>query len=114
VPEHVSDEQPFPGRNDGVSVVLRHTVLDSESTVTQVLRSHGLGRLAKTAPRRTIHSKHYANKTPGHQVQVDVKFVQLKDQSGQIVKRFQYTAVDDATRIRALQIYPIHNQVCAI
>lgn len=30
------------------------------------------------------------------------------------MKRFQYTAVDDATRIRALQIYPNHNQACAI
>lgn len=91
-----------------------HGITVSESTVTRVLRSHGLGRLAKTAPRRTIHSKRYAKKTPGHQVQIDVKFVQMKDQSGQIVKRFQYTAVDDATRIRALQIYPNHNQACAI
>ena len=30
------------------------------------------------------------------------------------MKRHQYTAIDDATRIRALQIFPKHNQDCAI
>ena len=30
------------------------------------------------------------------------------------MKRYQYTAIDDATRIRALQIFPEHNQECAI
>jgi transposase InsO family protein len=43
-----------------------------------------------------------------------VKFLQLKDKEGKPVKRYQYTAIDDATRIRALQIYPEHNQDCAI
>ncbi len=47
-------------------------------------------------------------------MQVDVKFLQLKDREGKLVKRYQYTAIDDATRIRALQIYPEHNQKCAI
>lgn len=31
-----------------------------------------------------------------------------------MVKRYQYTAIDDATRIRALQIFSSHNQDCAI
>jgi hypothetical protein len=30
------------------------------------------------------------------------------------VKRYQYTAIDDATRIRALKIYDQHNQSNAI
>jgi len=30
------------------------------------------------------------------------------------VRRYQYTAIDDATRIRALRIYEKHNQTCAI
>ena len=41
-------------------------------------------------------------------------FLQLKDREGKTVKRCQYTAIDDATRIRALQIFPEHNQECAI
>ena len=47
-------------------------------------------------------------------MQVDVKFLQLKNEDGNVVKRYQYTAIDVSTRIRALQIYPKHNQACAI
>lgn len=83
----------------------------SESTVTRVLRAHGIRRLPKTAPRRALHTKRYAKTGPGHHVQVDVKFLQLKDREGKTVKRYQSTAIDDATRIRALQIYPTHDQI---
>jgi len=86
----------------------------SESTVTRILKAHGLSRLPKTAPRRALHTKRYAKKVPGHHVQIDVKFLQLKDVEGKTVKRYQYTAIDDATRIRTLQIFPKHNQDCAI
>jgi transposase InsO family protein len=91
-----------------------HGVKISESTVTRVLRANGVGRLPKTAPKRALHTKRYSKKVPGHHVQVDVKFLRLKDQEGKVVKRYQYTAIDDATRIRALQVYPKHNQGCAI
>jgi len=47
---------------------------------------------------------------PGHPVQVDVKFLQLKVEDGKVAKRYQYAAIADATRIRALQVYPKHNQ----
>jgi len=33
---------------------------------------------------------------------------------GKTLRRFQYTAIDDATRIRALKIYPRHTQANAI
>jgi transposase InsO family protein len=91
-----------------------HGIKISESTVTRVLRAHGISRLPKTAPKRALHSKRYAKEVPGHRVQVDVKFLRLKNREGKIVKRYQYTAIDDATRIRALQILPKHNQDCAI
>jgi transposase InsO family protein len=39
-------------------------------------------------------------------VQVEVKFLQLKDSAGKTVKRYQYTAIDDCTRIRVLAVYP--------
>lgn len=91
-----------------------HAINISESMVTRVLRAHGIRRLPKTAPRRALHSKRYAKTVPGHLVQVDVKFLQLKDREGKLVKRYQYTAIDDATRIRALQIFAAHNQDRAI
>jgi len=91
-----------------------HGIQISESTVSRVLKAHGLNRLPKTAPKRALHTKRYAKKVPGHHVQVDVKFLRLKNSAGKSMNRYQYTAIDDATRIRALQIFPKHNQNCAI
>ena len=70
--------------------------------------------LPKSSPRRAIHTKRYAKEVPGHHIQVDVKFVWLRNFDGHRVRRFQYTAIDDATRIRAMKIYPRHNQKNAI
>jgi len=47
-------------------------------------------------------------------VQADVKIVSLKASDGRRVRRYQYTAIDDATRVRALKIYNRHNQMNAI
>ena len=47
-------------------------------------------------------------------MQVDVKFLDLKTQEGHKIRYFQYTAIDDATRIRALKIYERHTQQNAI
>ena len=47
-------------------------------------------------------------------MQVDVKFLFFKDEGGQRIKRFQYSAIDDCTRIRALKIYEQHNQANAV
>ncbi len=91
-----------------------HDIQISESTVSRVLCAHNVSRLPKTAPKRAMHPKRYAKSVPGHYVQVDVKFLKFKDQQGRTVKRYQYTAIDDATRIRALQIYDKHNQTYAI
>jgi transposase InsO family protein len=84
-----------------------HGIKISESTVSRVLRAHRVNRLPKTAPKRALHTKRYAKTVPGHHVQVDVKFLQLKDRTGKTVKRYQYTAIDDATRIRAFRISTI-------
>ena len=91
-----------------------HGISVSESTVYRILARNGPNRLAKTAPRRALHTKRYAKTVPGHHIQVDVKFLTLKDDEGHKVRRYQYTAIDDATRVRALQIYRKHNQQCAI
>ena len=91
-----------------------HGIKISKSTVSRVLKSHGVGHVPITAARRALHNKRYAKTVPGHQVQVDVKFVQLQDPAGKTVTRYQSTAIDDATRIRALQIFPKHNPEYAI
>ena len=69
---------------------------------------------------RTLKNVHATNsrvlikKVPDHHVQVDVKFLCFKDEDGQRIKRFQYTAIDDCTRISALKIDEQHNQASSI
>ncbi|MFV0217995.1 hypothetical protein OBJ92_13350 [Empedobacter falsenii] len=62
----------------------------------------------------TTCSIRYEKETPGHHVQDDVKFLIFQDANGHKIKRFQYTEIDDATRIRTLKIYEKHNQLSSI
>ncbi len=91
-----------------------HGIKTSESSIYRTLVRLGMRRLPKNAPRRAIHTKRYVKKVPGHHVQVDVKFLSFKNDEGSNIRCFQYTAIDDATRIRALKVYQRHNQKNAI
>jgi transposase InsO family protein len=91
-----------------------HDIKISDAGVYRILRRNGIGRLPGKVGRRAVHTSRYEKKVPGHHIQVDVKFLTFKDKNGAMVKRFQYTAIDDATRIRALKIYKRHNQANAI
>jgi transposase InsO family protein len=90
-----------------------HGVTVSESSVTRILTKHGMARLKPGTPKRRLHSKRYNKKSPGHHVRIDVK-INIFIWEGRKIKRFQYTAIDDATRIRALKIYDRHTQANAI
>ena len=90
-----------------------HGVTVSESSVTRILTKHGMARLKPGTPKRRLHSKRYNKKSPGHHVRIDVK-INIFIREGRKIKRFQYTAIDDATRIRALKIYDRHTQANAI
>lgn len=91
-----------------------HGIETSCSTIYRTLVRQNLRRLPKHAGRRAIHTRRYAKQVPGHHIQVDVKFLGLKTADGNRIRRYQYTAIDDATRIRALRIYRRHNQQRAI
>jgi transposase InsO family protein len=91
-----------------------HDINISESSVYRILAKFGVNRLGKTASRRTLHTKRYNKTSPGHHVQMDVRFLIFKAEDGKKTKRYQYTAIDDATRIRVLKIYEKHNQKSAI
>ena len=86
----------------------------SGSGVHRVLQRNGVSRLPANCRKRSIISKRYEKQVPGHHVQVDVKFLKFTDLGGRRVMRYQFTAIDDATRIRALKIYDKHTQVSAI
>lgn len=91
-----------------------HSIKVSCASVYRTLIRHGLRRLPRHVGRRAVHTHRYAKEVPGHHVQADVKILSLKDPDGHRVRRFQYTAIDDATRVRALKIYSRHNQKNAI
>ena len=82
-----------------------HDIRISDAGVYRILRRNGLSRLPRTAGTRAVHTKRYEKQVPGHHIQVDVKFLIFKGKGGGVIKRYQYTAIDDATRIRALKVY---------
>ncbi|MFC2060952.1 IS481 family transposase [Elusimicrobiota bacterium] len=91
-----------------------HGITISCSSAYRTLAKHNVPAITKAAGRRAVHTKRYAKTVPGHHVQMDVKFLKLESGEGRISRRFQYTAIDDATRIRALKVYEKHNQKNAI
>ena len=70
----------------------------------------------RETPRLKLNNHYisFIQQVPGHHVQVDVKFLKLINPSIKTIKKFQYTAIDDATRIRVLMVYGKHNMQTAI
>jgi transposase InsO family protein len=87
-----------------------HDIKVSSGGVYSVLKRNGMNLLPRNSRKRTVLTQRYEKQVPGHHVQVDVKFLTFRDASGETVRRFQYTAIDDATRIRALKVYEKHSQ----
>lgn len=101
---------------DKISMYLKryHDVGISPSGVWRVLKRLELNRLptSQRYKRHTQRWKRYEKPLPGHRVQVDVKFIEPL--AGSRKKHYQYTAIDDCTRIRVLRIYPRNDQKAAI
>lgn len=91
-----------------------HDIKISGAGVYRILKRNGVSRLPRGTRLHKVHTKRYNKQVPGHHIQVDVKFLIFKKKNGTKIKRYQYTAIDDATRIRALKVYEKHNQVSAI
>ena len=91
-----------------------HGIKISEAGVSRILKRNGVNRLPRGTRVRKVHTIRYSKQVPGHHIQMDVKFLTFADKRGEKVRRFQYTAIDDATRVRALKIYDKHTQTNAI
>jgi len=91
-----------------------HDLSLSQSGIWRILRRLGLGRLpaSQRYVRYRERWKRYEKPEPGHQVQIDVKFI--APLQGSRKKHYQFTAIDDCTRLRVLRIYPACNQKTAI
>ncbi len=84
--------------------------LRGEESIAALCRRHGLNRLPNRVGRRAVRTHRHAKQVPGHHVQVDVTFLKLIGKDGNTTRRYPYTAIDDATRIRALRVYRRHTQ----
>jgi transposase InsO family protein len=91
-----------------------HCIEIAGSSVHRILQRHGLNRL----PANQKHQPHgkrwqrYEKPQPGHRLQLDVKF--LERIPGSRRRLYQFTAIDDCTRIRVLKVYDACNQRTAI
>jgi transposase InsO family protein len=63
--------------------------------------------------RKQTRWKRYEKARPGHHVQIDVKFLEPLPGVGKRTY-YQYTAIDDCTRLRVLRVYRKHDQKTAI
>jgi transposase InsO family protein len=110
-----------PGK---ISMYLKryHDVDISSSGVWRILKRLEMNRLPASQKHKTHDRrwKRYEKQLPGHRVQIDVNFVEplpTQARSGRGKRRrkfYQFTAIDDCTRLRVLRIYPQLNQDTAI
>ena len=91
-----------------------HQLSIATSSVHRILVRHGLGRLPANQKHRPHKQRwqRYEKPQPGHRLQVDVKF--LERIPGSRRRLYQFTAIDDCTRIRVLKVYDRCNQATAI
>jgi transposase InsO family protein/transposase-like protein len=94
-----------------------HDIQIGHSGVWRVLKRLDLNRLPASQryqryQRHDKRWKRYEKPLPGHRVQIDVKFIEPLP--GARKKHYQFTAIDDCTRLRVLRIYPRLNQRTAI
>jgi len=91
-----------------------HDISISQSGVWRILKRLGLNRLPASQRHKRYDRrwKRYEKPMPGHRVQIDVKFIEPLP--GTRKKHYQFTAIDDCTRLRVLRIYPKNNQKTAI
>jgi transposase InsO family protein len=91
-----------------------HDISISQSGVWRILKRLDLNLLPASQRHKRYDKrwKRYEKPLPGHRVQIDVKFI--APVAGSRRKHYQFTAIDDCTRLRVLRIYPQLNQKTAI
>jgi transposase InsO family protein len=91
-----------------------HDIRISKSGVYRILKRLQLNRLPQNLRYQTHEArwKRYEKPEPGHRIQVDVKFLERIKGPGK--QYYQYTAIDDCTRLRVLKIFERINQRTSI
>ena len=91
-----------------------HVIRIAGATVQRILEAHGLGRLPANQKHQPNAKRwqRYEKPLPGHRLQVDVKFLERIPTTTK--RLYQFTAIDDCTRIRVLKVFDACNQTTAI
>lgn len=91
-----------------------HDITISPSGIWRILKRLDMSRLPRSQRyrRHVDRWKRYEKPEPGMRVQVDVKFI--APLPGTRKKHYQFTAIDDCTRIRVLRIYDRADQRTAV
>ena len=91
-----------------------HQIAIAVSSVHRILTRHGMNRLPASQKYRPHGTRwqRYEKPQPGHRLQLDVKF--LERIPGTHRRLYQFTAIDDCTRIRVLKVYDRCNQRTAV
>ncbi len=85
---------------------MEHGVLNGtwKDTMTSIdyrtLKRNGIKPLKRAVTRKAMGPKRYAKETLGHHAQMNVFHTNNEIK----IKRYQYTAIDDCTRIRVLKL----------
>lgn len=94
-----------------------HDITISSSVVWRILNRLDTSRLpaSQRHKRHRQRLKRDEKQRPGHHVQIDVKFIEpITNGPARRKRYYQYTAIDDCTRLRVLRIYPRSDQKTAI
>ena len=91
-----------------------HAISLATLSVHRILCRPGLHRLPANQKRRSPATpwKRYEKPQPGHRLQLDVKF--LERIPGSQKRLYQFTAIDDCTRLHVLKVYDACNQRTAV
>lgn len=91
-----------------------HNIKVSKSGIWRILKRLNMNLLpvSKRYRKHVERWKRYEKPQPGHRIQVDVKFLERIKDGRQ--RYYQFTAIDDCTRLRILKIYDKNNQITAI
>jgi transposase InsO family protein len=91
-----------------------HDITVSSSGVWRILKRLNINRLPYNQRYKSHETRwrRYEKPEPGHRLQVDVKFLERIPDTRK--RYYQFTAIDDCTRLRVLRIYERNDQKTAI
>ena len=87
-----------------------HDIMVSTTGVYRILKRLRMNRFPNHEGQKRYKERfrRYEKPLPGHRIQVDVKFLEKIGERDK--KYYQFTAVDDCTRLRVLKVYERNSQ----